>query len=482
MIWLMVYDVHDNGKAYKFQSISDPYYNPDLKFVVSGAQTDNAAPVVESIELDKTDVTVGDVVTITVKITDESGVKGTPSIGYYSDSSPTYTTILTKQGNDIYKGTIAITDQLANGEYYIQWLMVRDIYGNGKIYNFQYSDGPYYNPELVIRVQRYDHIWDQGVVTKKATCTEDGEKLYTCTTCQITKTETITATGHKEIKDPAVEPSCEIAGKTEGSHCSVCNTVLIPQDIIQATGHDWVAIVNKQERSCTEPVSIIYACSICQETKTEKKYVGGHHLYGLWKISSVATVFAPAQLTRECVGCGKAEKKNAGNKLQSTMKVSATAIPLKVKQTTTILKVTGLAKGDSIASWKSSNTKIATISGKTNGTCTIKAGKKTGKATITITLKSGLQKKVIVSVQKGAVQTKKITGIAKTLKLKKNQKAVLRPVVTPLTSTQKVTYKSSNSKVVAVNSKGQITAKKKGTATITVKSGGKSVKCKVTVK
>ena len=47
---------------------------------------------------------------------------------------------------------------------------------------------------------------------------------------------------------------------------------------------------------------------------------------------------------------------------------------------------------------------------------------------------------------------------------------------------QKITYTTSNKKVAVVNAKGKITGKKKGTAVIMVKSGKKSVKCKVTVK
>ena len=125
-------------------------------------------------------------------------------------------------------------------------------------------------------------------------------------------------------------------------------------------------------------------------------------------------------------------------------------------------------------SWKSSNTRIVKVAWKSNGSSTITAGNKTGKAKITITLKSGLQKVVKVTVQKNAVKTKKITGVTKNLRLNKKQKVVLHPVIIPLTSTQKIIYKSSNSKVASVNSKGQITAKKKGTAKITVKSGKKS--------
>ena len=291
-------------------------------------------------------------------------------------------------------------------------------------------------------VKATGHAWDEGIVTKEAICEESGIKTYTCTSCKATKTEDIKALGHKEVKDAAVTATCEKDGLTEGSHCSVCNKVLTERQKVPATGHK----------------------------------------FSSWKTTSQATVFSSEQQLRSCSVCGKSENREVGNKLQRTMTVSATSLPLKTKQKTTVLRVSGLAVGDSIISWKSSNTKVAKVSGRANGTSTITAGNKKGTAKITITLKSGLQKVVKVTVQKTAVKTKKITGVAKNLKLKRKQKAVLRPVIAPVTSKQKITYKSSNTKVAIVNSKGQITAKKKGTAVITVKSGSKTVKCKVTVR
>ena len=49
------------------------------------------------------------------------------------------------------------------------------------------------------------------------------------------------------------------------------------------------------------------------------------------------------------------------------------------------------------------------------------------------------------------------------------------------TKNVKATWKSSNPKVASVTSKGKVTAKKKGTATISAKVNGKTYKCKVTV-
>ena len=371
-------------------------------------------------------------------------------------------------------------------------------------------------------VKATGHDWDEGKITKAATCEEKGVKTYTCRTCKKTRTEdvpalghqavtdaavaatcetdgktegshcsvcgkvlvkqeTVKATGHKPVTDAAVEATCETDGKTEGSHCSACGKVLTAQKTIPAFGHTWDAGKITKEAACETKGVKTYTCETCKKTRTEEIPARGHK-FGAWVTTSQADVISPAKQTRTCTVCGKKEQRNYGSRLRGTMTVNISSIPLKTRQKTSVLKVTGLAKGDSITSWKSSNTKVAKVAGRANGTCTITAGNKTGKAKITITLKSGLQKTVTVSVQKSAVKTKKISGVAKTLRLNRKQKTTLKPVLSPLTSTEKITYKSSNSKVASVNSKGQITAKKKGTTVITVKSGTKTVKCKVTVK
>lgn len=79
-------------------------------------------------------------------------------------------------------------------------------------------------------------------------------------------------------------------------------------------------------------------------------------------------------------------------------------------------------KGDFISTWSTDNWSIADVSVSSDGTCNITAGKTTGKTRIHIYLNSGYEKSVTVKVQKTAVKTTKITGVPKTLKLKKNQK------------------------------------------------------------
>lgn len=69
----------------------------------------------------------------------------------------------------------------------------------------------------------HEHSWDAGKVTKSATCTKDGEKIYTCSGCGETKTEVIKATGHKMGAWKTVaSATTQKAGRQERS-CTVCN-------------------------------------------------------------------------------------------------------------------------------------------------------------------------------------------------------------------------------------------------------------------
>jgi hypothetical protein len=326
----------------------------------------------------------------------------------------------------------------------------------------------------------HTHTWDEGKITKEATCTQKGEKTYTCSVCGATKTEEIPLSEHKEVKDAAVESTCTKAGKTEGSHCSVCGKILKEQKETPLKDHTWDEGKITKASTCTKKGTKTFTCTVCGKIRNQEVSVVAHK-FTTWKTTTAATALAPAKQTHKCSTCGKTETRNYGNKLKPSIKVNISSILLKTSQKTTLLRVSGLAKGDSIVSWKSSNTNIAKVYGRSNGTCTIQAGTRSGKAIITIALRSGLKKNITVTVQKTTVKTTKITGVATSLKLKRNQKATLKPVLQPLTSGEKITYKSSNTKIAIVNSKGQITARSKGTATITVTSGRKSVRCKVIV-
>lgn len=220
-----------------------------------------------------------------------------------------------------------------------------------------------------------------------------------------------------------------------------------------------------------------YTCQVCGYEKMETIPVIAHTHKYTWKTTAKATVFRPAKQEGTCSLCGKKQTRNYGSKLKATIKLNVSSLTLRRKQTTTKVKVS-MAYGDSIKSWASSNKKIVTVD--KNGK--IKAGTKTGTAKITVTLKSGKKATLKVKVQTAKVKTTKISGLKKKLTIKKGKSVTLKPVVSPITSQEKVTYRSSNKKIATVSSKGVVKGRRKGTVTITVKSGKVTKKIKITVK
>lgn len=366
-----------------------------------------------------------------------------------------------------------------------------------------------------------EHSWDNGKVTKKATCTEDGEKTYTCTVCNTTKTKVIPATGHqhKEVRN-AKKATCTEDGYTGDTYCTDCNTKLESGTVINKLGHTWDNGVITKEATETEEGVKTYTCKTCGETKTEKIPVTSHHLdqgtitkkatctengektyrctdadcdktyvetipatghkFDSWKTVKAQSIYSGAVQKRTCNACGKKETRIVGDKLKPVLKVNTPKLQLKRRQKTQKFTLTDIAKGDSVKSWISSNKKIVTVSGKPNGTCIIKAGKKTGSAKITITMRSNLKKTIGVKVQKKAVACTFIKNVPKKLTLKRKRSYQLKPVINPITCTYKAKYKTSNKKIVKVTSKGKITAVRKGKAKITVMVGKKKFGCMVT--
>ena len=330
-------------------------------------------------------------------------------------------------------------------------------------------------------IPKKEHSFDEGKVTKKATCTEDGLKVYTCKNCGETKEEILKATGHQhtEVRNEK-KATCKEKGYGGDIYCADCGELIKKGSATEKADHNW-QLTKEEKVTCEKDGSKTYTCADCGETKTEMIQSTGHR-FSDWQTVKENDVFSDAVQKRTCSICSKEETRTISGKIKATMSVNATSLKLKRRQSTNRFVVTGLAKGDYISSWTSSNKKIVTVSGRSNGTCTIKAGNKTGKAKITITLASGLKKVINVTVQKKAVTCTAIKNVSKKLTLNRKKSYQLKPVISPITCTSKAKYKTSNKKVVKVTSKGKITAVKKGKAKITVMVGKKKFVCTVTIK
>lgn len=368
------------------------------------------------------------------------------------------------------------------------------------------------------------HHWDDGTVIKEPTCTESGEKIYHCTDedCNESYTEIIKATGHQHTKlirkkeaaceeegysgdtycedckqiikaGKTISPTghinteirnkrtatCESEGYTGDTYCITCNKKLKDGQTIPKTDHNWT--IKEIPATCESDGSRTYICDTCKETKVQSIKATGH-TYGAWITTQSATVFNPEQQKRTCGKCGKEEYRTNGNNLTPTIRTNAASLKFKKKQSTSKFKITGLAKGDYIKSFTSSNKKLITITGNKTGTCKIKAANKTGKTKITITLASGLKKTITVTIQKKAITATAIKNVQKNITLNKKQTYQLKLMIEPITYVGKAKYKSSNKKIAKVSSTGKITAIKPGKVKITISVGKKKFVSNVIIK
>ena len=131
---------------------------------------------------------------------------------------------------------------------------------------------------------------------------------------------------------------------------------------------------------------------------------------------------------------------------------------------------------DDTVTYTSSDKSIVTVNS---------AGKATavgvGTATVTGALNDGSISTITVTVKKAPTYIKTVPSNSKTVK--KGKTFRIKTKLSAGSASQKITYTSSNKKVAKVNSTGRVTAKKKGKATITVKTyNNKKAVIKVTVK
>lgn len=202
---------------------------------------------------------------------------------------------------------------------------------------------------------------------------------------------------------------------------------------------------------------------------------------------------SPSIVTVDHSGTIHAKKKGratitvqSANGKSASVKIIVSQVRLKVKTirmqkgtSTTLLGIRSKYPAtDQVASWKSSNRKVATVNKKGKVTA-----KKKGSAKITVTMKSGAKASYKLLVTKKPVKTKKLRVPSKKLTLTLRQRKKLNIRRVPLTANDKLTYHTSNPSVVTVNPKGVLRAVGKGRASIRIKcSSGPSITIRVRVR
>lgn len=161
------------------------------------------------------------------------------------------------------------------------------------------------------------------------------------------------------------------------------------------------------------------------------------------------------------------------------LKATSTTVDIKGKVKVSVYKVKP-SKASKSVKWKSSNKKVATVS--KSGYVT---GKKKGTVKITATSKKSKKVKKTIKIKVTNLKAKSVTMSKKSANMYPGQKSALKATVKGSAGfyNQGVTWKSSNTKIATVDSKGNVTAKAAGKATITAteRGGSKKATCAVNV-
>ena len=355
-----------------------------------------------------------------------------------------------------------------------------------------------------------EHQYQENIVTN-ATCTAEGSKQMVCENCGYEKTEVIPPTGkhaYETIIDK--DPTCGASG-SQHEECMICHYAR-PAVNIPATGkHTWTTKVD-QAATCGAAGSQHKECTVCgQKEGTETIPATGAHSWTT-KVDKAATCGAAGSQHKECSVCGQ---KQAAETIPVT---GAHTWTTKVDQAATCgaagsqhkeCTVCGQRQAAEAIPATGAHHYVTTISkeatcgeaGRKYEECTVCHSQK-GAETIPATNahKFGsykVTKEATVLAEGTKTRTCSVCGEEENVSIKKlRAKISLNVKKIPLkvkqsTTKVEVTYgkgdkivswKSSNRKVATVTSKGKITGKKAGKATITVKlKSGKSAKLTVTV-
>ena len=218
------------------------------------------------------------------------------------------------------------------------------------------------------------HSYGNSVVTKQPTCTSEGTKTKTCTKCNATVTEKLPAKGHTAVTDKGYPATCTTAGKTDGSHCSVCNTVIKAQTTITATGHKSSGWIVDKAASIGVKGSKHKECTVCKKV--------------------LETAEIPA-LSRISI-----------SKASVTLSTSTYAYDGKAKKPGVTVKLNGktLKNGTDYTVSYSNNTKVGTATVKITG-----KGNYTGSVSKTYSIKNNFKKATVSGISTKAFTGKNIT-------------------------------------------------------------------------
>ena len=245
-------------------------------FIVKDTKADSESPVIDvnSIDFNTKSATTGDIVKISIKITDnvEVGRAVIQLINYDTGKIIGWTNLTYNETTGLYEYSLEITDDISNGHWYIDNIQAYDAANNASMESFKRNEYGF----IVTRNNVDVHKWNNGVILQQPTCTKKGETIFECSLCHETKTEELKALGHDYSKEWTVDKkaTCTEEG-SKSYHCIRCDEKT-GVTVIPKTSHNFDNGVITTAPTCTKDGVKTFTCKDCKTTKTEVINALGH--------------------------------------------------------------------------------------------------------------------------------------------------------------------------------------------------------------
>lgn len=271
--------------------------------------------------------------------------------------------------------------------------------GGNYNYGYFYSSGTLKGSSLIVKDDflnynppEITHTPGEWSILSEATCTAPGKKKLLCAECGILiSNENIAALGHDYSGDWIIDekPTCSENG-SKSKHCTRCSEKSSITSISATGKHKWSDWTVEIDPECDEEGEESRFCLICDLYEDRLIPPTNDHDWDDWYVAKKATISRTGLKKRECFYCDKTQTKTLA-KLKPSVKFAKK--PSKLQAAKTYKLKLKYSKGDSVKKWKSSNTKVATVSKKG----VVKAKKK-GTVKITAVMKSGKKATCKISV------------------------------------------------------------------------------------
>ena len=246
------------------------------------------------------------------------------------------------------------------------------------------------------------HSWEYQSTTKNATVFEEGSKSYRCSICGNTGTAAIPKL------TPTISLNTTSVSLRHNSTAQINVSSLAAGDYVSGWSSANSAVATVSSGGLIRPGTMsgstyVTVTLASGKTASVSVYTDLSHTHQWVDTGAVtpATVLANGSKVQKCSVCGQTQSVSLP-KLAPSIQLNKTSIALRRNRSFQLI-VSGLARGDSVASYRSQNPSVATVSSEGR----IRAGKKTGKTTVTVTLRSG--KTAVVAVKVNRV--KKVSSV-----------------------------------------------------------------------